>query len=473
MATVVLTLLQKTDPASGSSERTGQALPPLPVRRGFFNRDAPAGLLAAAIALHVVAALGFLVALPLYDWPDEPAHLHYVRRLAAGRGFGVMRPDAWHLEELEVLKRTHFRDADSAPAREVIDRLAYEAHQPPLYYLLAAAIYRSTASATAVKLLNLLLSCVATALAWAAARRLYPDDGRVAVAAAFLLAFVPTRCFMAVSVGNDVLAEVLFGLFVLAVLRGAPPSAVGALIGVGLLTKASALLALPLYAAWLAPPSRRADAPARLAVAAVVALAIASPWLARNVLIYGWADPLALWSGALARPAAVPGGTLPHLMWSGPTGVWSFLLVLFTSWWGVFGWMGMFPGRATLGLYALLALAPLVGGARALMRTRLHASLADTTSPKTGSSELRVALLWVALAPLLVLAGLVLYSLHDFQPQGRYLMVASSCLGVLWAVGSRAAFGRGLSAWIAASALALAWADAHAVAHVIPWYLAR
>jgi len=473
MAIVALTLLQTTAPASDAADRTGQSPPPLPVRRRFFNRDAPAGLLAAAIALHVVAALGFLFALPLYDWPDEPAHLNYVRRLAAGSGFGMMRPDVWHVEELETLKRTHFRDADSAPARAVIDRLAYEAHQPPLYYLLAAAIYRPTASATAVKLLNLFLSCVATVLAWAAARRLYPDDGRVAVAAAFLLALVPTRCFMAVSVGNDLLAEVLFGLFVLAVLRGARPSVVGALIGVGLLAKASALLALPLYAVWPARRTGCRDALSRLAVAAAVALAVASPWLARNVLTYGWSDPFALWSGALARPAAVPGGSLPHLVWSGPTGVWNFLLVLFASWWGVFGWMGMLPGRETLGLYGLLSLAPLAGGAGSLVRTRLHASRADTTSSGADSIEHRAALRWVALAPLLVFAGLVLYSLHDFQPQGRYLMVASSCLGVLWAAGSRAAFGRRLTAWIAASALALAWANAHAVAHVIPWYLAR
>jgi hypothetical protein len=160
-------------------------------------------------------------------------------------------------------------------------------------------------------------------------------------------------------------------------------------------------------------------------------------------------------------------------MWSGPTGVGSFLLILFASWWGVFGWMGMLPGRETLGLYALFSLAPLAGGARSLLRARLHAPRADTTSPEAGSIELRAALRWVALAPLLVFAGLVLYSLHDFQPQGRYLMVASSCLSVLWAAGSRAAFGRGLTAWIAASALALAWANANAVAHVIPWYLAR
>jgi hypothetical protein len=83
------------------------------------------------------------------------------------------------------------------------------------------------------------------------------------------------------------------------------------------------------------------------------------------------------------------------------------------------------------------------------------------------------ALVWIALAPLLVLAALILYSLRDFQAQGRYLMLASPCIAVLWAAGARAAFGRWLGAWTAATSVALAWANVDAFAHVIPWYLDR
>ena len=459
MATVALTLLQTTGRAAEWSAPGGDSSNPLTGAPRIFNRAARSGLLAAAVALHIAAALGFLAALPLYDWPDEPAHFNYVRRLAAGDGFDVMRPDAWRADDLEALKRTHFRDAGSASGRAVIASLGYEAHQPPLYYLIAAGIYRLTASATAVKLLNLLLSCIAIAIAWALARRLYPDDGRVAVAAAFLLALVPGRCFMAVSIGNDLLAEVVFGSFLLAVPSGARPSAVGALVGVGLLTKASALLALPLYAVWLLldrPRAGRGEVLASCAIATVLALAVASPWLARNIYFYGWADPLALWAGALARSAATGSAPL-HLTWGGPTGVPDFLFTLFASWWGVFGWMGMFPGRAVLGLYAILSAAPLAGALRAALQGQYPSS----------------ALVWLAMAKVLVVAALVLYSLADFQPQGRYLMLASAGLGVLWAAATRAAFGRWLSAWTAASALALAWANLHSIAHVIPWYLAR
>lgn len=461
MATDALTGLQTTGRAAEWSAPGGESSNPLTRAPPVFNRAGRGGLLAAALALHIAAAMGFLFAVPLYDWPDEPAHFNYVRRLAAGGGLDVMRPDAWRTDDLEALKRTHFRDADSAAGRAVIDSLGYEAHQPPLYYLIAAVIYRLTASATAVKLLNLLLSCVAITIAWALARRLYPGDGRIAVAAAFLLALVPTRCFMAVSIGNDLLAEVVFGSFLLAVQSGARPSAVGALIGVGLLTKASALLALPLYAAWLPlDPARagRGSVLADCAIATLAALAISSPWLAHNVALYGWTDPLALWAGALARRTA--SGSAPlHLTWtwSAPTGPPNFLFTLFASWWGVFGWMGMLPGRGVIALYAILSAAPLAGALRAALRGQYPPN----------------SLVWLAAAKALGVAALVLYSLADFQPQGRYLMLASAGLGVLWAAATRAAFGRWLSLWTAASALALAWANLHSIAHVIPWYLAR
>jgi len=88
--------------------------------------------LLAAILGHASLAIGYLTAMPTFNWPDEPAHLNYIRSIANGRGLPEMAPDGWAPESLDRLKSRHFEGVDLSDPE--IARMTYEAHQPPLFY---------------------------------------------------------------------------------------------------------------------------------------------------------------------------------------------------------------------------------------------------------------------------------------------------------------------------------------------------
>lgn len=434
----------------------------------------PGAWLAAALVLHVVVSVGYLEALPLFNWPDEPAHFNVVRDLAAGSGFGVMAPGVWQPEALERLKTDHFQGLGDPLASSEIEALRYEAHQPPLYYLAAASLYRVWPSPNGLKLLNLLLSCLGVVVAFVFARRLEPERPSVWVIAATFLALLPSRCFLAVSIGNDVASEVVFGLFLLAVVNGATAWRVGLLAGAGLLIKASLIVMLPLYGLWLLLRARASDATTVSSaewrfwrpwlISCALAVAVASPWLARNVVLYGWTDPLAISAGALGWH--VPGieGEVERsgLMLAGPHGVASFLSILYQSWWGVFGWMEMFPERRILAVYILLTGLAAAGWVRLLPLRGSRAILSARTV---------VGNLWIVASLSTFAAALVIYSLSDFQPQGRYLLTAAAASAVLFARGLAGLLGRFVSWGTATVALSLLIVNLRSIRHVIPWYL--
>ena len=92
-----------------------------------------------AIVLLAYLALGTLyaTATPAWQVPDEPAHYNYVKYVAENRTAAraadraITRPN--YLEEIKA-------SAFPPPSRSTPIR--YESHQPPLYYVLAATVYR-------------------------------------------------------------------------------------------------------------------------------------------------------------------------------------------------------------------------------------------------------------------------------------------------------------------------------------------
>ncbi|MFO7682734.1 MAG: glycosyltransferase family 39 protein, partial [Chloroflexota bacterium] len=227
------------------------------------------------VALYLLLGVAYSWVVPLGEAPDEIDHFLYVRALLEQRAFPVMAPVA-------------------------ADNETMEANQPPLFYLLNAAVtapFPMTASADfplnacftfdphdggrahfylhnaaeaqpfapnylafrVARLLSVLLGAAAVLLAYGLGRQLAPDDARVGLLAAGILAFNPQFVFMMASVNNDVLTAVLGAALVYGSIRAAThPSPrlfalLGVLVGLGLLTK-FALLAfwpLPLLAAVL------------------------------------------------------------------------------------------------------------------------------------------------------------------------------------------------------------------------------
>lgn len=420
--------------------------------------------------LHAGLALAYLWALPPFNWPDEPAHFNNVRHLFEAGGLDVMRADSWSPLELEELKRGHFRDVLDPHSDPRIARLRYEAHQPPLYYAIAALVYGSWRSLTAVKLLNVLFSSITLILTFVMARRLWPSAPLAGAAAVLLVALLPMRCYMAASVSNDVAAEAAFAAVLAALVLAPRPLLVGLLLGVGLLVKASLVLAwVPILGRSLLARVGRRDGdrvPAlggrALGLVLLCSLGVALPWIAYNVVQYGPADPLAVRTGALGADAATTaafGRPRPRLQLLGERGLLTFARTLFLSWWGVFGWMEMFPNRELTLLYLLLTLPPAIGVLLLLVRR----------SPPEVESDRAVTIWLTATIGALVLAT-ALYSRFDFQPQGRYLMLAAPAFGLLFVAGWRRLGSRvQAGTWLSLALILLA--NLYNLRFIIPYYL--
>ena len=141
-------------------------------------------------------------------------------------------------------------------------REAYEFHQPPLYYLLAAPAWAAAAPASpaaaraAARGVSILIGAVGVwliaALAWAVGPPAGSSRDALALAAAGFAALLPMRLATAASISNDTLAEALFTAGLLLMVRMVRDglslrraAGLGLVLGLGLLTKSSDLLLFP------------------------------------------------------------------------------------------------------------------------------------------------------------------------------------------------------------------------------------
>ncbi len=223
--------------------------------------------------------------------PDEGEHFLYILSLAEGGALPM--PDPAH--------RT-------SPRQYV----TYQAQHPPLFYALAALVYKAVSGLPPpavwylLRALCAVCGAVVILLAAEAARLSFPQRPFFALAAAPCLAFLPMFVYMNANLSNEPLGMV-FGasvwLQLVRLARGHAPYTVasGTLLGVTLglaaLTRLTSLLWLPALALVLWHCARRAPAPGRarplLAAAAPVLAAAACfllllvPWLVHNQATFG------------------------------------------------------------------------------------------------------------------------------------------------------------------------------------------
>jgi 4-amino-4-deoxy-L-arabinose transferase-like glycosyltransferase len=335
------------------------------------------------------AVLGFLYSAvtPIYEAPDEVWHDAYVRWVAAGNGLPPL-------------------DEDRSGAYQ-------EAAQPPLYYLVAAAVRRLfpdddlptlmwhnpffgyqaggtvndnknmlihtdrerfpwTGAARAVhatRLVSLFFGLVTVAatgmLAWEAVGN--RGGGAIPLSAAALVALTPQFLFISGIVSNDSAAAAMATLSLWAAARLLRRGAdlrgsllLGLLVGLAALTKTSALLLVPLAlaAVFLSPGGTARQKVARALVVLGTAVVVGGWWYGRNALLYG--DPL-----GISRHVQTPWGrqtpaSLATLLSEMPR--------LYRSFWGAFGWGHVeYPAWVYVALGGLVVLA-LVGWGRRFMR---------------------------------------------------------------------------------------------------------
>jgi len=434
------------------------------------------------LALYLALAAAYAWLTPLWQAPDEPAHFNNIVHIATTGHLSVLQAGDYDQEYLEELKARRFLPELS------ISSVRYEGHQPPLYYLLMAPalwFLQGAGMRTTIwvlRLLNVLVGAGVIFFIWLGVRRLFPRRPYLALLAAGFVAFLPMHIAMSASINNDALAEFFIAAVMvqlLDILQEDEPGlekwySVGLLMGLGLLTKFQAYILIPLAGfVWLWQLARAWRAH-RLssrtwwsgAALALPALLLPLPWWLRNWRIYGPMDIF-----GLERHNAVVVGQPRTVDWIATQG-WGpylhrFVTFTFRSFWGVFGWMGVFMDARVYLLLTLLSLLLLVGVLYQLWRWR-QGRIHLTAGQKRG-------LVLLALQLALVVAAYLWYNLDFVQHQGRYLFPALLPLSLLAAVGLMGLLSpTGSRVGAVAAALALAaWALAGLRGHdVNAWALA-
>jgi 4-amino-4-deoxy-L-arabinose transferase-like glycosyltransferase len=391
-------------------------------------------LLGLTLILFLLCAGLWSLAIPPFETPDEPGHARFVNFLLERQRLPVA--------------------GEEAPG---------EAHQPPLYYALAAALARvfhldpirveparnpafrwyggtqenkylhepseDAATLRRLRLLSVALGAGTVALIYLMGVASGALSPRAAVLVAAFAAFLPQFTFISGSLNNDSLANFLAAgalASLAAALRRPSHRALwglaGILAGLGLLAKFTGLALLPcgaiaLLLARRVPPEdggfRRGAAPAA-ALFFLPALLIPAPLWARNGLVLG--DPL----GLAAQVKTLPNLLDPKNLASGYFFT-EFPVVLFESFCGRFGWMSLrLP--AVLYIAALAATLTAVAGLILMGRQRR-----DCPPPRAH------ALLWAAVA--VQLAQIVVYNMTFTQAQGRFLFPVLGPIAILFCSG--------------------------------------
>jgi hypothetical protein len=449
--------------------------------------------LLAVLAVYALLALGYNLALPVGEAPDEATHAEYVRYLL--RNGALPQP-------ISV----------SGEADDGRGGITQGGH-PPLFYALAAAAvsgldwerpllianphfsfnreravvpnafvhgedlawpYAASAGVMALhamRLVSFVAGLVLISATYLIGRAVWPGDPSLAWGAAAIAGFLPGLLFMSAAVNNDALAAAMAASVVLGVVRTAQGRAGGrelvgwgGVLGLALLTKMTALFLAPLMAIALVANAYRARAYARAAPgsagppvedegraiaggwrglwrgAAAIALGtllVAGWWFVRSARLYGAADPLG-WS-AFQRAGI---GFARHIPLSSDLD--SYWRTQFETFVGVFGWSAVpLPGIVYVAAAALFLVA-IAGLLIVLVRWR-------RLEPDT-----RWGLVMLAAAVALAYAATLRLGLAmDLSvAHGRYLYVVLGPLAVLFVTGLAAPLPPRWRAW-ACGALAI------------------
>jgi 4-amino-4-deoxy-L-arabinose transferase-like glycosyltransferase len=427
-------------------------------------------------------ALGTLYALftPAWQAPDEPAHYNYVRYLAEQHRFPILKPGDYPAAYLEEIKAARF------PPEMSIEPIRYEFHQPPLYYLLVVPVYQLSGGALLpLRLVSLGLGAVLLLVACRTVQALAPARPLLALGTAAFIAFLPMHLTMTAAANNDTLAELLLATILLLSVRYLRASIelpgdastdagredtrllilLGVTTGLGLVTKSSVYIALPLVLAailarqfWLDGPTPSLAKGLRdAALYLLPALALALPWWLRNASLYGGLDLL-----GLGRHDQVVAGQLRTAEFVAANGmaqlVRDFAQTSFRSFWGQFGWMGVLLDVRLYQALAILTALALLGFVLWFSRAWQRRRQAPDWQWAAGGL--------LALTVLLTLATYLWYNTNFLQHQGRYLFRALVPIGLSVAVGWREVLHRERAVLVAV--LLLAGAAILRVAGLLP-----
>lgn len=326
----------------------------------------------------------YLRATPFGQAPDETSMLNYIKDIALNLSLPVHAP---------------------------------ERQQPPLFFLLAAAVYKLLPSYISIRWMNLVLGSLIIPLTVACAREIWPENPGRWMLAGLLVGSLPQFQFISMSVANDTISNVLAAacvLVALKVIKGARPNLeltlwASIIAGLALLAKETDyIVALAMYAVIIYIWKDYLNDHKYFWLLLVVPLLIAGWWFVRNLYVYRSLLP------HLSPKFKSSVGRLDKLSL-----VTLYLTWLFESFFGKFGNMTtllQIDGHAYIFVYGTFLLYCIIG-----------AFGFGYMLPRMNKVDARsfIAGIFVVLIPVLAFIQTLAYGIFiDFQAQGRYLYVA-------------------------------------------------
>ena len=201
-----------------------------------MNKLSSTNVIGVGLILSVYLTIGSLYAINTPEWqaPDEPAHYNYVKHITKTGKLPVLKVGDYDQGYISKLTERGF------PSDMTIDLLRYEAHQPPLYYLLATPVFIVfDGSLLALRLFSLVLGGCVIVLSGMATNVIFPGNLPITLSVSGFFAFLPQHVAIMSSVNNDSLAAVWMILGLWLIVRRTTPWVIGIVVGLAFLTKAT------------------------------------------------------------------------------------------------------------------------------------------------------------------------------------------------------------------------------------------
>lgn len=225
------------------------------------------------LVTSLVRGFVYSAIIPPWQSPDEPRHFEYVKLLYEKRrlvGWGDVTPSV-EREIIASMDRYDFWQFGIVHAQVFLSEgfpqsfkdiwvpgMSHELHQPPLAYLVYATVLPFTGSdpATqlyAMRLISVMMGTLVVLAAYLTMMELFPDDPFMFIGVPTFIAFLPMHAYTTSVLTNDNLAALFVSLIILlqviSLRRGFSASRLAVsviLLGLGIFTKRTALVALPI-----------------------------------------------------------------------------------------------------------------------------------------------------------------------------------------------------------------------------------
>ena len=410
--------------------------------------------------LYLALASMYSVVTPAWEAPDEIGHSEYVRHVALTGGLPVQNPEAPNAAHQPPLYYTVAALLTAAVGPGAYERPRFNqrstlvgdpAHEVNVVVHATAESFPYEGAALALhvgRLVAAAFGALAVALTVALARRAFPFEPAAWLLAGGLVALNPQFLFLGGAMNNDTLVALAGAGAAWALLAAferpdAPRrwALVACWLALGLLSKATAAAPAAaigaIAAAVILPRPARAALRNGLALAAPIVLGF-GPWVVRNLVLYG--DPTGY---AVYREAWAPSLRADRF---DAADLGELLTTQFRTFWATFGWMNVpAPGWLYIGFAAVCPLGVVGLARRGLPRA------------------VPVLLALVLTQELYVLAAVLDCGFSCYQ--GRYLYAATGPIGALLGLGLvRALPSRGALGVLAVFGLVAVWA---------PWAVIR